>query len=286
MAARPAGATRPGPDPDEPGTETGSLIMGVVFVFVVLFLLTEGARLRGDIDVETDIPAEQQTESNPQLVEASSTKLGANLPPIVSVPGSSGSGPGLVAPAGRAAIQPVYPNDDQNGDDVGGVLPPGISYPGGGSDEPKDKLDLALDAVSEDIIAKSKQISEENKWVTDVKTILQTYNTKVLRVDSNINKLRHQVKDLYQKKKQIENLKLQKILQLKLADAHDDLSKMQSALLHVKSKASEILQSKEDIQKTINGIESELTELKGDDKDKARDNTPEKDPNAEPKETE
>jgi len=49
-----------------------------------------------------------------------------------------------------------------------------------------------------------------------------------------------------------------------LSDAREDLSKMQSALLHVKSKASEILQSKEDIQKTINGIETELTELKGD----------------------
>jgi len=146
-----------------------------------------------------------------------------------------------------------------------GSLPPGISYPNG-NEEPKDKLDLALDAVSEDIIAKSKQISEESKWIADVKTILQTYGTKVQRVDANINKLRHQVKDLYQKKKQIENLKLQKILQQKLTDAHEDLSKMQSALVHVKSKASEILQSKDDIQKTINGIESELTELKGDDK--------------------
>jgi len=239
-----------------------------LFAFLLLLLLSEGARLRGDAEMDTDVPVEQSIESNPELLEATSKKLGVNLPPVISLPGTP-PGPGaspLVAPAGPAAIQPLY-NEDPNAseDDANGQLPPGISY-NGGDGGPKDKLDLALDAVSEDIITKSKQISEENKWINDVKTILQTYNTKVQRVDGNINKLRHQVKELYSKKKLIENLKLQKILQLKLANAHDDLSKMQSALIHVKSKASEILQSKEDIQKTINGIETELTELKGDKK--------------------
>jgi len=42
---------------------------------------------------------------------------------------------------------------------------------------------------------------------------------------------------------------------------------MQSALVHVKNKASEILSSKEDIQKTIDGIEKELVDLKGEKQD-------------------
>jgi len=233
--------------------------------------------------MDTDVPVEQSIESNPELLEASSKKLGVNLPPVISFPGSppGAEASSLVAPAGPAAIQPLYnedPNASEDDPDASGQLPPGISYAGAGDGGPKDKLDLALDAVSEDIISKSKQTSEENKWINDVKTILLTYNTKVSRVDGNINKLRHQVKELYNKKKLIENLKLQKILQQKLAGAHDDLSKMQSALIHVKSKASEILQSKEDIQKTINGIESELTELKGDKKSSEKEEENDKEP--------
>jgi len=245
-----------------------SRFMGPITYFIFVFLLVQGAKLRGEPDaetLETDVPVEPNLETN-ALMEASASKLATDQTPAsapsVTIPLSASSPPSsVIAPAGPALVQPQY--SEISDDDAAGQLPPGIQYPGGAGDEPKDKLDLALDAVSEDIISKSKQISEENKWVTDVKSILQTYNNKLQRVDNNVNHLRRQVQELYVKKKQIENLKLQKILQSKLADAHDDLSKMQSALLHVKSKATEILQSKEDIQKTISGIESELTELKG-----------------------
>jgi len=178
------------------------LTMGVVFF--VLILLSSAARMRGDIDVGADVP-DDATEDNPQLVEESSKRLGVHLPPTIAIPPSSGGGGApLVAPGGRAIVQPVYPNqrDNEQPDDLAGELPPGINYDGaGGSDEPKDKLALALDAVSEDIISKSKQISEESKWMNDVKTILQSYTTKVQRVDTNIQRLRQQVKDLYNKKK-------------------------------------------------------------------------------------
>jgi len=75
-------------------------------------------------------------------------------------------------------------------------LPSPIAY-----DKPQDKLDLALNAVKEDIIKKSKEIESETKWMTDVEDIVKVYNAKMERVKESINQLRLEVKELYKKKK-------------------------------------------------------------------------------------
>jgi len=137
-------------------------------------------------------------------------------------------------------------------------LPPAVQYATN-----KDKLDLALDAVKEDIIKKSKQIESESKWVKDVEEIVRTYGTKMDRVKDNINNMRIQVKGLYKKKKQLENLKLQKALEKKLSEAHDDMQTLQSALAHVKSKTEEFTRTRGEVQKTIKDIKRHLDRLRG-----------------------
>lgn len=127
----------------------------------------------------------------------------------------------------------------------------------------KDKLELALDAVKEDIIKKSKQIESESKWVKDVEEIVRTYGSKMDRVKENINNMRIAVKGLYKKKKQLENLKLQKALEKKLAEAHDDMQTLQSALAHVKTKTDEFTRTRGEVQKTISDIKRHLDRLRG-----------------------
>jgi len=128
---------------------------------------------------------------------------------------------------------------------------------------PKDKLDVALNAIKQDIMVRNRQLEEEKHWVDQVHKITEQYNKKVHRVEADIVKTRNEVKALFKKKKQVENLKIQRALENKLKDATSDLSTLQQALHHVKSKSQEFEKTKQEIKKTIYGIHSQLAKLKG-----------------------
>jgi chromosome segregation ATPase len=127
----------------------------------------------------------------------------------------------------------------------------------------KDKLDIALAAIKQDIMVRNRQLEEEKNWVNEVHKITEQYNKKVHRVDADIVKVRNEVKALFKKKKQVENLKIQRALEAKLKDATSDLSTLQQALHHVKSKSQEFEKTKQEIKKTIYGIHTQLAKLKG-----------------------
>jgi predicted oxidoreductase len=129
--------------------------------------------------------------------------------------------------------------------------------------QPKDKLDIALAAIKQDIMVQNRQLQEEAAWVAEVNKITETYTRKVKRVEVDMKKTRENVKALFRKKKQIENLKIQRQLEAKLKDAQTDLSTLQQALHHVKSKAKEFDKTKQEIKKTIYGIHTQLAKLKG-----------------------
>jgi len=129
--------------------------------------------------------------------------------------------------------------------------------------QPKDKLDVALAAIKQDIMVRNRQLQEEKKWVSEVRKVTEQYNKKVHRVEGDVRKTRAEVKALFKKKKQIENLKIQRQLEAKLKDATSDLSTLQQALHHVKSKASEFDKTKQEIKKTIYNIHTQLAKLKG-----------------------
>jgi len=132
-----------------------------------------------------------------------------------------------------------------------------------GHKKPKDKLDIALSAIKQDIMVRNRQLEEEKNWVSEVHKITEQYNKKVHRVEADIVKVRNQVKELFKKKKQVENLKIQRQLEEKLKDATSDLSTLQQALHHVKSKSQEFEKTKQEIKKTIYGIHTQLAKLKG-----------------------
>jgi len=125
------------------------------------------------------------------------------------------------------------------------------------------KLNLALAAVKEDILSTNKQIIDERKWVIAVAKIIASYNDKMKRVEAHIIALRKEMKQLYKKKKQIENLKLQKALEAKLKEARDELATLTSSLKHVGSKQAELNRSGSDLRATIAGIQAQLAKLRG-----------------------
>lgn len=181
-------------------------------------------------DMEMPPPTEEDSEEDPSFLD--------EAPPA--------------PPAAQQSVVVVNPQQ------AAAPLPPAVQYATN-----KDKLELALDAVKEDIIKKSKQIESESKWVKDVEEIVRTYGSKMDRVKENINNMRIEVKGLYKKKKQLENLKLQKALETKLAEAHDDMETLQSALQHVKTKTDEFTRTRGEVQKTISDIKRHLDRLRG-----------------------
>lgn len=132
-----------------------------------------------------------------------------------------------------------------------------------GAAKKKDKLDIALAAIKQDIMVRNRQLEEEKNWVNEVHKITEQYNKKVHRVEADIVKTRNEVKALFKKKKQVENLKIQRALEEKLKDATSDLATLQQALHHVKSKSKEFEKTKQEIKKTIYGIHTQLAKLKG-----------------------
>jgi DNA-binding protein YbaB len=118
----------------------------------------------------------------------------------------------------------------------------------------KDKLEIALSAIKQDILVRDRQVNDEKAWVTQVRKVVEQYNAKVKRVLADIEKTKGEVKVLFKKKKQIENLKIQRQLEKKLKDATSDLGTLKSALNHVKSKANEFAKTKNEIKRTIISI--------------------------------
>jgi len=125
------------------------------------------------------------------------------------------------------------------------------------------KLNLALEAVKEDILSTNKQINDERRWVIAVSKIISSYNTKMKRVESHIISLRKEMKSLYRKKKQIENLKLQRALQAKLKEAKRELKTLTNSLKHVAVKQGQLNKSGRDLRNTIAGIQGQLAKLRG-----------------------
>lgn len=126
-----------------------------------------------------------------------------------------------------------------------------------------ERLEAALGALKEDIMRKVAQVQEETKWVEEVRKVLDTYEVKTRRVESNIHRVREEVRTLYRKKKQVENLKLQKQLELKLKDAKGDLQTLEQALSQIRGKADEFDQKKSSVLGEISSLQAQMAKLQG-----------------------
>eukprot|EP00310_Coccolithus_braarudii_P013989 CAMPEP_0183349822 /NCGR_PEP_ID=MMETSP0164_2-20130417/13884_1 /TAXON_ID=221442 /ORGANISM="Coccolithus pelagicus ssp braarudi, Strain PLY182g" /LENGTH=277 /DNA_ID=CAMNT_0025521611 /DNA_START=51 /DNA_END=884 /DNA_ORIENTATION=- len=149
----------------------------------------------------------------------------------------------------EAPAAPTYSGEDAPADDS----------PAGKMGE----LEKALDAVKSEIVHKAKSIKSEKQWVQEVTKIIESYVHKTRRVNANIRKLQREVRDLFKKKKQIDNMIIQQRLLKKLAQANKDLAVIGGALNNVQKKQEKFSKSKENIAGTIGAIEAELSKLRG-----------------------
>jgi len=133
------------------------------------------------------------------------------------------------------------------------------------------KLKQAQEAVKEDIMGNAKQIGDERKWIEAVRKIIAAYTDKVGRVHDHITALRREQRKLFFKKKQIDNLMLQRRLEAKLKDANDEMSTLKNTLDRVQQKSHELTESHESLQTTIIKLEKQLGKLRGGDSDEDQD---------------
>jgi len=217
--------------------------------------------------------SQQPAEAEPAAGEEAASPEESSDPSGEEVNTESASSEPTMTPA-------LVQNPNPSAEEQGVALPPEptLAPVGHSEEEPTEedaaaeetdpeilKLNAALEAVKEDIISNSKQIGEERMWVAAVVKITSSYEEKVQRVRDHIIELRKEMKKLYEKKKQIENLKLQRALEKKLKEAQDALTNLQNSLNSVAEKNSELHKSHEDLQTTIASIEAQLAKLKGED---------------------
>jgi len=133
------------------------------------------------------------------------------------------------------------------------------------SDSSKDQeLADALQSVKDNIVFEANNIKQEKRWVREVTKIIESYVKKARRVNAHIRQLQQEVKVLFRKKKQIENMIVQRKLEKKIKVARQDLNTINSALSNVFKKQAAFNKSKMDIKATIGAMSSELAKLRGD----------------------
>jgi len=131
-------------------------------------------------------------------------------------------------------------------------------------DSSKDQeLAEALQTVKDQIVAKANEIKAEKKWVREVTKIIEAYVKKTRRVNANIRQLQKDVKSLFRKKKQIENMIVQRKLEKKLKVAMQDMNTINLALKNVKIKETAFKKSKDSIKQTIGAMRAALKKLRG-----------------------
>jgi len=125
------------------------------------------------------------------------------------------------------------------------------------------ELAEALQTVKDQIVAKANEIKAEKKWVREVTKIIEAYVKKTRRVNGNIRQLQKDVKMLFRKKKQIENMIVQRKLEKRLKVAVADMTTINLALKNVKVKETAFNKSKNSIKATISAMETALKQLRG-----------------------
>jgi len=131
-------------------------------------------------------------------------------------------------------------------------------------DSTKDQ-DLAdsLQNVKDGIVFKANEVKSQKRWTKQVTEIIESYVKKARKVNSHIRDMQQNVRVLFRKKKQIENMIVQRKLEKKLKIANMDLQTIQAALTNTKKKEGAFTKSKGDIKSTIGAMESELQKLRG-----------------------
>jgi len=126
-----------------------------------------------------------------------------------------------------------------------------------------DKLEIALQAVKEEIMVRARELHNEKDWVKRVEGLVTEYQQKLKKVTNNIDSLRSQTKELLKKKKQIQNAQIQAKLRDKLQTAHADMQRLQKQMAHIKSKEDEFSETEKRLKDTMSALKGSLLKLRG-----------------------
>lgn len=130
-------------------------------------------------------------------------------------------------------------------------------------DRKPDKLEVALQAVKEEIMVRARELHNEKDWVKRVESLVSEYQQKLKKVSANIDKLRLQTKELLKKKKQIQNAQVQAKLRTRLQTAHADMQRLQKQMAHIKSKEDEFSETEKRLKDTMAALKGSLLKLRG-----------------------
>lgn len=129
-------------------------------------------------------------------------------------------------------------------------------------DDETQNLILALQQLKNDITDRTNLLMDDKRWVDQVKLVLGEYEMKMRRVVDHMIMLRGQAQGLYKKKRQVENVLLQKKLSEKLQDASGDLTNVHAAMRAAEYKQNAFMQSRQAVVGSIAHIQQQLALLR------------------------
>jgi len=124
------------------------------------------------------------------------------------------------------------------------------------------KLYEALQEIKNQIVYKANSIRDEKKWVDSLAIVLGAYYKKVRRVNEHVKKLVREALILFKKKKQIENMIIQRKLEKQLKLTRMDLEVIHAALQNVMQKDVTFTQNTKDVKSTIGLMEDTLKQIR------------------------
>lgn len=125
------------------------------------------------------------------------------------------------------------------------------------------------------MVKESHRVIDERNWIKQVEGIIEKYQGKIVRVRKDVDRLRGHVRTLYKKQRQIQNLMLQKRMEVKLKGAQKDLETINSALKNVKQKADTFNKHGKTLKGTIVELKTALGKLQGKGPEAAEEKDPE-----------
>jgi len=210
---------------------------------------TEG-EVEGESETDAETEADSSADAELAMIEASSS-----WPPI------RGKG----QPINRHKRNGIKNIECLDGDCARAVKAKNVKVGSNPVAEPKklSKLDLALAATKEEIVIRAKELHKEKDWAKKVEGLISEYQAKLNKVTSNIDKLRLQTKSLLKKKKQIQNIQVQKKLKERLSIANSDLNRLQKQMSHIHGKENEFADTEKQLKNTMGALKNSLLKLKG-----------------------
>ena len=95
-----------------------------------------------------------------------------------------------------------------------------------------------------------------------LQSLVDDYQNKVKSIRDDVTRHKTMVQELQNKKKQVENLRLQILLQKKLKEAEEDLDMLDNQLGNVHGKVKEFDRSRAVTERIIKDVQTRLMELR------------------------